>query len=491
MSELVVSRWDYVDIIEAMRQHLAGILYASALGGCSLIYNPSNLPDKGAKQDAAIADANPSLLHLDEVKSGPLQEGAGKDGSSPQILVVYGGHMTQMLTVEVVSSNPAATITVGEKSIAEDGNSFAVLVTAEYSMLNEAAGPIPLMIKANQPGATEKVIAWSLKTYDELTGTGAQPPMAKTFSKIEVPGSINFNPVGGPRLIMKVIGGVSVTDTMSANGGTMTNQMPGPGGCAGGAVGQDPTGCFGNGKGGLTGGGGGGYGTAGAPASGTGGPVSGDPLIKEYDAAGAALNKAGGGAGGSGGAGGGGGGSLEITAGGNISIGMVQAIGASGGSGGTLGAGGGGGAGGLVLLRAGGTLKFPMVNVSGGPGGGGLGMGGAGGIGRWRYDAAATMGTEPTAPAGGHGPMLVHPPNPIFETNKANLTVAGTSGTMVKVILNPDGLAREQDVSLNNATRMFEVDDLEIGLNTVCVYVPGARTDKDEARNCIEIAFIP
>src|SRR5688572_29309951 len=135
-----------------MGQQLARLLYASALAGCSLIYNPSNLDDKGRSPDAPLADANPALLHLEEVKSGPLREGTGQDGSAPQLLVVYGSHITKEAKVSITpAANPmgqvAITVDETKLSIADDGNSFAVPVSAAYmDGVAEAVGPIELTV---------------------------------------------------------------------------------------------------------------------------------------------------------------------------------------------------------------------------------------------------------------------------------------------------------------------------------------------------------
>ncbi|NVB77628.1 MAG: hypothetical protein HOV81_04470, partial [Kofleriaceae bacterium] len=73
-----------------MRQHVAKLTPALFLvGGCSLIYNPSNIdkppvdargPDVGI--DAApIYDANPGLLAVEDVAPKTLFEGQGEGGS--------------------------------------------------------------------------------------------------------------------------------------------------------------------------------------------------------------------------------------------------------------------------------------------------------------------------------------------------------------------------------------------------------------------------
>ena len=495
-----------VDIMRAMRQHLAGLIWASTLAGCSLIYNPSNLPDQrgdggpdtppiDAPIDSPIADANAALLRLDAVKSPDLLEGAGQSGSSPQVLVVYGMHILKTATITITPANPAATIQVSNVSLADDGNSFAALVRAGYmDSVNEAAGKIDLTITVTQPGADPKTIPWKLQPLDELTTTGANAPVpgsTKIYSRVQVNGDIDFIP-GAGRAIVKAVGGINITGRVSANANP-TTRVPGAGGCAGG-VGNNDGQCFGAGK---AGGGGAGFVVMGGDgAANTGGPVSGDDLVKIYDGQGAAMNKGAGG-GGSTGDGGGGGGTIELTAGGDINARTVQANAAAG-AGGGIGAGGGGGAGGVVVMRAGGTLTHPMaLSVAGGAGGGGtLGTGGAGSIGRWRFDAAAVMGNPPAVgaatPAPRRGPMIVRPANPIFEINKPTLMIAGKSGDAIQLLtLYPDGTSETKTATMTSDLYPVQPPTLAIGLNTVCVIVPGGNFANDEAKNCLDLAFIP
>ncbi len=318
-----------------MGQHLARLLWATALGGCSLIYNPSNLPDKSTAIDAAVRDADPTKLRLDEVKSGPLLEGAGQDGSSKQILVVFGEHITKQARIEVMGNSMIET---SNESIADDGNSFAVLVAASYmDTVNEAAGPIPLTITMTQPGAPAPVtIDWSLRSLDELVTPGPQaaPPPGKIFSRVKVNGDVVFN-AGATPGIVHAVGAIEITGKVTANA---TNQTAGAGGCNGGMP-QLAANCYGGGK---PFGGGGGLAAKGDDGSGStdsGGPQSGDPYIKTYDSSNPEeSNRGAGGAGGGnltggGGTGGGGGGTIELTAGGNITLGgVIEAIGGTGGS---------------------------------------------------------------------------------------------------------------------------------------------------------------
>lgn len=483
-----------------MRQHVTTLVCLSAIGGCSLIYNPSNLPDKSVAIDAPIADVNPALLRLDERKSPALLEGAGQDGSQPQILVVYGEHITQQATVKITSANSAASITVGEVAIANDGNSFAALVKAGYMDAVGAPTMIPLTIEVSQPGAAAQTIDWSLQALDELrAGTQAPPPMGKLISRVDVTGDLHFE-TGTAKAIVKAVGGITVTGMLTANA---NGRDPGAGGCFGG-IDNQPGECFGAGGAGATGaaGGGAGFAVAGAGGGGLGGgtagPIAGDDLVRHYgDGSDAAMNRSAGGGGGSF-AGGGGGGTLELTAGGNITVPALQAVGGTGG-GGALGGGGGGGAGGVIVLRAGGTLAFPAtLTVKGGDGGNSAADGGAGAVGRWRYDAAMTSGNPPAVdalatPAPRRGPMIVRPADPIFRTDDPTITIAGEGGVEVTIItIRPDGAPSESTTQMTlGTTTTVRAPKLAIGLNKICVIVPGGSVANDEATNCIDVARIP
>lgn len=470
-----------------------------------MIYNPSNLPnptgDGGpdarpvdAATDSPISDANPALLVLTAVKSPPLLEGQGDGGSAPAILVVYGMNITKDATIAVTSENAMVSLALGTKSIANDGNSIAVLVTAHVmANVNEAAGDIPLTVTVSQPGATPQTRPWVLKPLDQLTMTGAQavPAANKRYSRVVVTGDVDFNR-GANRAIVQAVADIDVAGRVTANAEAAGGGAPGSGGCDGGAANANGA-CFG---GGLAGGGGAGLVTRGGDSSaGTGGAMSGDEVVSSYVATGAAENKSAGGGGG-GARGGGGGGTIELTAGGNINVRRIEAVGAAGANAG-LGNGGGGGAGGIVVLRAGSTLTYPTaLTVAGGAGGqpGTLAtMGGAGSIGRLRVDAAATAGTAPATPALRRGPMLVRPANPIFEITRPQLTITGTVGDKVDIIvLYPDGGGSQtmSQTTLTSATFMFQ-PTLMIGLNQICVIVPGGNFARDEAKNCIDVAFIP
>src|SRR4051794_4110564 len=83
-------------------------LLAPVLAGCSLIYNPNNLPapliDAPGMVDAALPpDANESLLTLTDISPQVINEGQGDAGSVPVLFVVRGSNLVStMLKVELV-----------------------------------------------------------------------------------------------------------------------------------------------------------------------------------------------------------------------------------------------------------------------------------------------------------------------------------------------------------------------------------------------------
>src|SRR5262249_34521357 len=89
-----------------MGRHLASLTALSALAGCSLIYNPNNLPTPpvvdAPEVDAYIADANPALVQLLDVGPAVLLEGQGVGGARPGVLALVGHQFVGPVTVELV-----------------------------------------------------------------------------------------------------------------------------------------------------------------------------------------------------------------------------------------------------------------------------------------------------------------------------------------------------------------------------------------------------
>src|SRR4029079_13646704 len=66
-------------------------LVAPLLAGCSLIYNPNNLPDP-RMIDAAMVDTNACAVQVDGVSPTTIDEGQGDGGSLPALVVLHGNN---------------------------------------------------------------------------------------------------------------------------------------------------------------------------------------------------------------------------------------------------------------------------------------------------------------------------------------------------------------------------------------------------------------
>src|SRR6185503_4497383 len=125
-------------ILSRMRQHLGFAIASTALAGCSLIYNPNNLPGPpseagidappDAPPDAEIIlDADPTKLELVEIAPSTIDEGQGDGGSRPA-LVVIGGHPI----------------------VAKNGNWIAIAVTAHVDPALAAGATRALTVTVTQ-----------------------------------------------------------------------------------------------------------------------------------------------------------------------------------------------------------------------------------------------------------------------------------------------------------------------------------------------------
>ena len=84
------------------------------LAGCSLIYNPNNLPDPRVI-DAAVVDANPCALVIDDVAPKIIDEGQGAGGSVPALVVLHGNNIVNAnLKIELKAKN-GSTVTCPDR----------------------------------------------------------------------------------------------------------------------------------------------------------------------------------------------------------------------------------------------------------------------------------------------------------------------------------------------------------------------------------------
>ena len=305
------------------------------------------------------------------------------------------------------------------------------------------------------------------------------------YSKVEATSiSVAGSPGGGPLIIRSrstvTLGGTSSVSANGATGGPGAGNG-GPGGTISGP-GQPGTGP----AGGLPSGGGGSYASK-------GGGNSHDPV---GDAALSTLelpNRGSGGAGGNsngspspGGAGGGGGGTIEITAAGPIVLGTVLARGGNGATGASL---GGGGSGGTILVRSGASVSAMLLDATGGMGQN------LGGVGRIRVDSGSDV-PEMSTPVFYRGPMFAADTPAIVTEAQPTWAAIGQPLTPVRYYFTTPDRAQlrgpfEATFSSTGRAMLLASDALFEGLNIVCIGVEGGDLDRAEARNCIDVAYVP
>ncbi len=519
-----------------VRQQLANLFWLSALSGCSLIYNPNNLDDPqaidasiriDAMVDAEIKDGDPTMLVISSVEPELLLEGEGDGGSPKGIIFVNGMHIAAGATISVTTTDPELAddvmLTVGPTRVGIDGNSAAALVTCNVmELLNDPTAIIDLTVTVTQlANGVEKTaeFPWMLKPLPQLTDMNVASPVMQTdlqplYSRVVVTEDIDF--VGDSAISINAVADITLSGTLRANAPrgnsedtTSAFTAQGPGGCAGGAIGQ-PGGCEGAGTNGSEGGGGGGggFGTpggAGGGNAGSGGAVHGNAQLAAFGTVDGNVSAGGGGGsiaptlGGTAGAGGGGGGTIEITAGGTVLLGTLEAKGAPGqaatdGALSTVGAGGGG-SGGVVLVRSGAMLTAPLVDVSGGAAGSSPdNPGGRGGAGRIRYDAPMGVALAKAGnPASVRGPQISSLDDTrIFDVQRPSLSVAGQDGSAISFVTIHAGTTSDilGTKTLTDSTTMIEPDVFDIGYTQICVLVEGAAAGSRPGRNCLGFARI-
>src|SRR5512140_2923032 len=358
---------------------MAIVVVGIAVTGCSLLYNPNNLP-------APVVDApvivDPSMLTVTGAGPAMLLEGQGVDGTRPAILAIMGTNFGPSATVRVfatgsetpmIAVNNNDPMSVAQVSSTSDVIAVPVTLPIDTKLPADPASAmqdIPLTIEVSQPvgdGLITKTLTGvvALRTLPELIAPTDSASLRPMYSQVDLSGPLTFTAAPNtPRALIRSASTIRLKDvTVSANG-----NAPGPGGATGGTANMMGGGGPSGGAGALaSGGGGGGFATAGGDGTAKGGAPNGDPLISSY-----ASNISAGGGGGTV-TGGGGGGTLELTAAGDVSVGAIAANGGAGTSGAAGVGGGGGGAGGIVLIRSGGTATLGgAITASAGAGGSGL-----------------------------------------------------------------------------------------------------------------------
>lgn len=485
------------------------------LTGCSLIYNPSNLPEPITDGDPPPdimpdaedkLDANPALLAIEQVFPTDIFEGTGTGGSRRGVITVHGMNIVSGAKISVAvhtgeTGDPKITIDDDNTDVAANGNIVAAPFTLDINDQLGEGMSIRLDVTVTQPNGASTVSAMLtektpdgddavLRVVGLDEGTGALAATGtKEYSEVNAD-TISTTAGEADPVIIRARGRINVTGTVAANA---SGQTGGPGGNDGGSGGTLAAGATagngpgGAGSGGKAGSGGGGFATAGLGNAAVAGPPSGNPEITTLGN----PNRSSGGGGGAlglnlnpnGGFGGGGGGSIELTAGGIVTLSTVEARGAAGEV--VTQNDGGGGSGGVILLR--GADVTATVDVTGGTG---LNAGAGG---RARVDS----GTAGTAISVYRGVSIDKLAPIITKTATPTLTFYGADNVSFKYrikSLNSSQVSNNLDGTIGeDGENSFVLGaPLFRGLNQVCVFVPGADLvdQKDEARNCIEITYL-
>jgi hypothetical protein len=507
------------------------VAIAPAVAGCSLIYNPNNLPDPRVI-DAAVADVNPTMPVVLDFAPLSIDEGQGEGGSLPALLVLHGQNLVNAHPSLTLTPPQGVTVhvdTVGDISVSSGGDYMVFQVVAHVD--HDLTGPVQLEVAVTQDvspqygggTATSAPVAQrlTLNGLPELTGAPEVTSGTLTTQRLKPKYSmVNLKPLGTVKLANDpaptamstpaLIQAVS-SITAAALTATASNDRAGPGGFHGAvAKGQGPgggspgtaaqvagTGGGGGGAGLATIGGNGGGGGLGGSMGGAGGNAVGNDLLVPLD--GNVPSAGGGGGAGSlvggaaGGAGGGGGGVVELIAGGDITTDTITAGGGSGKPGAAgvgSGGGGGGGAGGVVLVSsATGVVKTGAITVP--AGGGGAPNGGTSSVGRVRWDAVDGTAPSPTRPAH-RGPAFMLPPR-IVTRSPQTFTVLGTQsdGFSVRVTDQQHTMHDGEHVSVAASSTALVSPALYPGYNQICILLDGGSPGQPEANKCIEVAYLP
>lgn len=464
-----------------MRVHLGTLLTALCFGGCSLLYNPSNIPDPvDAMPDAeVIVDADPTMLELTSVTPTEVVEGTGDLGSRKAVIVIDGRHMAQNGVVVTIAAAAGETrvpmVMVDDASVVVEGNGerLALAVTLPVDTDLPAGETIDLDITVTQ-GAITRTLTGKLTLRGLAERTMASPGFAtgiNEYSRVNITtGQIAAaTNATGPIMIharSSITLGSAVTFALDA-----TATTPGPAGGAGGT----------GGAGGLLNGSVGMMGAGPAPGLPSGGPGRFDAPIQltTLDV----PNRSSGGAGGDGvslgsrgGDGGAGGGSISLFAGGTLTVGNITARGAAGETAGVTNPGGGG-SGGVILLRAGSTLTAGNLDVTGFPN-----------AGRARVDAGGAL-TAGGAPY--RGPMFMTAPLISTEAQPEITVVGGALIPFRYIILKGANVFGPYDLTMSsNEMKTFTLaEPLDRGLNQVCV-LPAEALASTYTRTCIDIVYL-
>jgi hypothetical protein len=485
----------------------------AVLAGCSIIYNPDNLPDPTDAMEIDVPidapfDSNPDLLELTGVSPTSIDEGVGASGGRPAVIVLEGTAIVGAAQVSVDLMGSAEPAVIEGFDAVPDGTRGGVIVRIPVMDDLDAGMTRTLRITVTQ-GTVTKTQDVTVNGLDELVLSAAtldSGALATIYSQIEVASNIHFT--GSVPVKLRATAGITVDMRVD---GDATGATAGPHGCDGGAVdmsggcGADSGGGQGTngsalGLGTGSGGGGGGFGAQGDNGSGMlaggGGDPSGNDMLVPIDTvAGVAGNRGNGGGGGGGGTlsaggpGGGGGGVVLLEAGGDIAVGVMGALRAQGANGSGNGGSGGGGSGGAILVRSGGTITSPGVWLSapGGMGGMGNNRGGNGAVGRIRVDAAAgDLAAMATTPPAVGGPAWAIAAPSLTTTTPLTVQLRGQPGRAFDLRLNDTSVGD----TITGVSGTVDVGGLQLtpGRNRLCA-IARSNVFLPESLSCIELFY--
>src|SRR5512140_1057580 len=264
---------------------MAIVVVGIAVTGCSLLYNPNNLP-------APVVDApvivDPSMLTVTGAGPAMLLEGQGVDGTRPAILAIMGTNFGPSATVRVFatgSETPMIAVNNNDPmsvaQVSSTSDVIAVPVTLPIDTKLPAAPAsamqdIPLTIEVSQPvgdGLITKTLTGvvALRTLPELIAPTDSASLRPMYSQVDLSGPLMFTAAPGtPRALIRSASTIRLKDVSAS---ALAN-APGPGGAAGGGDSKPGGGGTSGGAAGsaLAGAGGGGFALMGTAGAGVGTP---------------------------------------------------------------------------------------------------------------------------------------------------------------------------------------------------------------------------
>ncbi|MCW5807555.1 MAG: hypothetical protein KIT31_34680, partial [Deltaproteobacteria bacterium] len=231
--------------------------------GCSLIYNPNNLPEPAtdgklppdAPDAQIILDADPSALELTRVTPAVLVEGTGTGGGRAVVVVIEGRQIVPGAKVEIGPHGGLGVAKIlvdnDKVDVSADGNMIAVPVVVEVDPALGANDSVRLDVTVRQPGGEGEVVRTlaggpndepilSLQGLDELDDEDPEPRQLAAgvheFSTVNITtGGLAAAANQAAPIIVRARGSITIGGTTSVSAAGRT---PGPTGGIGGVHGN-------------------------------------------------------------------------------------------------------------------------------------------------------------------------------------------------------------------------------------------------------------